>query len=312
MIVTILKKYVWVLNLLLLSALAYVLATVVNSSIEGELSSSTAVASQQNSSNNPVKRSSRRQPLNYYEVIVQRNLFGVTNVGSNESTVGSSENIPESNLDLELLGTIVNRDAPSIAIIKNLSNSKVDGFRGGQIINIIENENVRLVRVENCKAVIERVGKGPETIKCLNLKNQTEVASTKTTIPTKRVNRPRPKNDAKSQGSTLDRGIQKVDEGQYVIDRDMLEEVLGDPTTILNQARVIPQDDGLRFFGIRPNTVFHKIGIRNGDIMNHINGVELSDVERALGLFEELRSQSNFTIDFTRAGQKYTYEYNVR
>jgi hypothetical protein len=38
----------------------------------------------------------------------------------------------------------------------------------------------------------------------------------------------------------------------------------------------------------------------------------LNNVEKALNVFEELRSQSSFTIDFTRAGKDYTYEYTVR
>ena len=91
-----------------------------------------------------------------------------------------------------------------------------------------------------------------------------------------------------------------------------MEEVLSDPTNIVQQARVIPQEDGLRFFGIRSNSIFWKIGIKNGDTLHKINNVELNDVEKALSVFEELRSQSNFTIDFTRAGKQYTYEYTVK
>lgn len=107
-------------------------------------------------------------------------------------------------------------------------------------------------------------------------------------------------------------GISKVGENEYEVSRELLEDVLSDPTNIIQQARVIPQEDGLRFFGIRSNSIFWKIGIKNGDTLHKINNVELNDVEKALSVFEELRSQSNFTIDFTRAGKQYTYEYNVR
>jgi general secretion pathway protein C len=92
----------------------------------------------------------------------------------------------------------------------------------------------------------------------------------------------------------------------------MLDELLSNPNELLTQARVIPQEDGLRFFAIRPNSVFFKIGIRNGDILHKINEVELSNVENALNLFEELRGQSKFNINLTRRGQKLTYEYTVK
>ncbi|MFA9408879.1 MAG: hypothetical protein ACERKJ_08585, partial [Candidatus Dadabacteria bacterium] len=77
-------------------------------------------------------------------------------------------------------------------------------------------------------------------------------------------------------------------------------------------ARVIPQDDGLRFFGIRSNSIFWKIGIKNGDTLHKINNVELNDIERALGVFEDLKTQNSFTINLTRAGQQYTYDYTVK
>ena len=92
----------------------------------------------------------------------------------------------------------------------------------------------------------------------------------------------------------------------------MLENLLSDPSKIIQQARVIPQDDGLRFFGIRSNSIFWKIGIKNGDTLHSINNVELNNLEKALTVFEELRYQNSFTIDLTRAGQKYTYQYTVK
>ena len=92
----------------------------------------------------------------------------------------------------------------------------------------------------------------------------------------------------------------------------MLEDLLGDPNQFVNQARVIPQENGLRFFAIRPNSIFFKIGIRNGDILHRINDVELDNVENALQLFEELRGASSFKVDLTWGGQNLTYEYVVR
>lgn len=312
MFVTILKKYVWVVNLILLAALAYLLALSVNSKIQGNVTSQNAEASQNFfPEKNNKKRANKIAPISSYEVIAKRNIFGVSDPSeSSDILAANPDALPESNLNLILLGTIMNADQKSVAIIKNDDNSKVNGYRSGENIDIIVSEKVRLVDVKNCKAVIQRKSKGQETIKCKNL-GDIASAGAKKGKSSKRTK-------TASLDLNLDSGkknsdeINKTGENQYEVSRDLLEDLLSDPTKIVQQARVIPQDDGLRFFGIRSNSIFWKIGIKNGDTLHKINNVELNDIERALGVFEELRDQSSFTIDFTRAGQEYSYEYTVK
>ncbi len=314
MLVTILKKYVWVLNLLLLTGLAYLAALTVNQKLQGVVSSPGAIASQKLDQGNPGRQrdTSVRRPRSYYNLILTRNIFGITNLSDATASAGGGagaggqEALPDSNLDIVLLGTIINPDAPSVAIIKNPGNNKVQGYTSGEQIRIIDTERVSLVEVMGCKAVIQRQ-KGQETIKCKNIGE--EVASSRPVATN--TNRTVPP-AGKDGGEQADEGINKISDNEYEISRELLEDVLSDPTNIVQQARVIPQQDGLRFFGIRSNSIFWKIGIKNGDTLHRINNVELSDVERALGIFEELRSQSSFSIDFTRAGKQYSYQYVVK
>ncbi len=313
MLVTILKKYVWVVNLILLALLAYLLALNVNEKIQGKVTSQNAEASQKNfpPENIETRRSNRITPLSSYQVILKRNIFGVSATESSDKLEANPDTLPESNLNLVLLGTIVNQDDESVAIIKNNDNSKVNGYSGGEKIDIIDTETVKLLSVKNCKAVIQRTSKGPETIKCKNLGDVASAGSdNKGSLSKKSPSNSRTRN--KKSGDKDSEGINKTGENEYEVSRDLLEDLLSDPSKIVQQARVIPQDDGLRFFGIRSNSIFWKIGIKNGDTLHQINNVELNDIERALGVFEDLRSQNSFTIDLTRAGQKYTYEYTVK
>ncbi|MEW6144960.1 MAG: type II secretion system protein GspC [Thermodesulfobacteriota bacterium] len=311
MLVTILKKYVWVINLCLLTGLAYLAAATVNQKIEGMISSPRAAASQKllQDDGKSKPESSVKRPVSYYRVILTRNIFGITNLSDAGYPGGSQEALPDSTLNIVLLGTIINNDSSSVAIIKNPDDNKVNGYRSGETIGIITSENVKLIEVMNCKVVIERQRTGRETIKCKDLG---EIASTTPQAPPARRTQARGTGSESPQGSSENEGINKIGDNEYEVSRELLEEVLSDPTNIIQQARVIPQEDGLRFFGIRSNSIFWKIGIKNGDTLHRINNVELNDVEKALSVFEELRSQSNFTIDFTRAGKEYTYEYNVR
>lgn len=310
MFVTILKKYVWVLNLILLAALAYILALNVNAKIKGEVSSTKAEASQNFFPNENNKRKVNKSiPLSSYEVIVKRNIFGVSDTDESTEVVSANpESLPESNLNLILLATKINSDQDSVAIIKNNDNSKVNGYQSGEDIDIITSEKVKLLDVKHCKAVIQRRTKGQETIKCKNLGDVASVGKNQLGAPkTSKASLNTNKSNNNSSGQ-----INKLSENEYEVERALLEDLLSDPTKIVQQARVIPQDNGLRFFGIRSNSIFWKIGIKNGDTLHSINNVELNDIERALGIFEELRNQSSFTIDLTRAGQKYTYEYTVK
>ena len=313
MFVTILKRYVWVVNLILLAVLAYLLALSVNEKIRGKVTSQNAEASQKffPSENIEARRSNKITPLSSYQVILKRNIFGLSETESSETIEANPDALPESNLNLVLLGTIINPDNKSVAIIKNDDNSKINGYRGGENIDIIDTGTVKLINVKNCKAVIQRKGKGPETIKCKNLGDIASAGGDNKQLLSKKSSS-KPLDLNKKPGNKNSEEINKTGENEYEVSRDLLENLLSDPSKIVQQARVIPQDDGLRFFGIRSNSIFWKIGIKNGDTLHRINNVELNDIERALGVFEDLRSQNSFTINLTRAGQKYTYEYTVK
>ncbi|GIW46524.1 MAG: hypothetical protein KatS3mg078_0401 [Deltaproteobacteria bacterium] len=314
MLLSIVKRYVWVLNLILLMGIAYVLTQIVHDKIREKVSPPfNMLTDSRNKGLEEIKvtRANTRYTRNQYDVILKKNIFGVKNTSI--STGINPEEARPTTLHLELLGTVINPGKRSIAIIKNTETGKVKGYFEGELIDIIQNENVKLSKIGNCIAIVER--NEPEKIKCKkDIEEETpseEVAST-TRIP-QRDRLLRLRNARRNSPlSRSTEGIREVSEGVYEVDQKMLDELLSDPNQILTQARVIPQEDGLRFFGIRPNSIFFKIGLRNGDIIHKINDVELDNVENALSLFEELRRQSRFTIDLTRRGQRLTYEYTVR
>ncbi len=311
MIVSVLKKYIWVINLILIAGIAYTIAQVVNDKIKAGMFASQSVTVTTSSSNNYADGKSKQiASRSSYNVILIRNIFGLQSTSSSTNI----QDAPQTTLSLELLGTAIKPGEKSIAIIKNLDTDKVRGYIEGEVIDIIQSESVRLAKIENCRALVER-NEGPETIKC---KKDLEDISSSSTAGSgekfKRISQPskllsKTPLDLINNGNE---GIKEVTEGVYEVDQKMLDELLSNPNELLTQARVIPQEDGLRFFAIRPNSVFFKIGIRNGDILHKINDVELSNVENALNLFEELRGQAKFNINLTRRGQKLTNEYTVK
>jgi len=307
MIVSILKKYVWIINLVLIICIAYVLALIVNDKLSKNIYSpvANAVSENGNSSQKLVRLKTKQPNRDYYNAILKRNIFGIE-PGSFQPTASTiNPKAPKTDLNVELLGTYLNVTGDSIAVIKNTESGKVSGYRDGEVVDVITREKVKLLGVDNCKALIDRNIQGTETIVCkreINLE-KADSKSSKSDRNKKQVT------TAKTSDSKD--GIKQISEDKWLIERKMLDELLEDPTTLINQARVVPQQDGLRFFGIRPSSVFFKIGLRNGDIIHKINEVELSDVQNALNLFGQLKDESEFSIDFTRRGNKYSYAYSV-
>lgn len=234
-----------------------------------------------------------------------------------------NNSISESNLKLELLGTLIKSESTveasrlsrqftikkkSTAIIKNLDTNKVSSYSEGDVIDIYSPEVIMLYRVRNCTITIERSKRSFESIKCnKELKAKPTLASAGSNIRYRR----------NPEGAGIIKrneahGVQMISDGNYEIDRKFLDEMLGDPNKLLTQARVVPQDDGLKFLAVRRSSVFYSIGLRNGDILHKINNVEMNNIENALSIFEDLKNQNHFSINLTRAGKKRSHEYTVK
>ena len=316
MIASVIKKYIWVINLILLAGISYTTAKIVTDRIKEAVTPSVSEAfaysrlSPENRLDGNLKHSS---PRSSYNVILTKNMFNLKRTSLGSSGLSVNE-VPQTTLKLELLGTVLGGSGKS-AIIKNLDTGKVRGYVEGELIDIVTSENVKLARIENCIAMVER-GEGPETIKCKkDIGGVSPVVSQSQPgqigAPN-RIERRDKSSREKTQTGAENVDVREVSEGVYEVDQKMLEEALNDPNQLMTQARAIPQEDGLKFFAIRPNSVFFKIGLRNGDVLHSINDVELDNIENAFSIFEELRGQTHFSIDLSRRGQNFTYEYTIK
>jgi general secretion pathway protein C len=115
----------------------------------------------------------------------------------------------------------------------------------------------------------------------------------------------------------LDRGIKKLGEHNYELQRGTLESVLGNMALLSRSARIVPEMKdgkaaGFRLFAVRPEGPFAKIGMQNGDIISSINGLEITSPEKALEVYAKLKSASHLSLGMERNGQKVTKEYTIR
>ncbi len=54
------------------------------------------------------------------------------------------------------------------------------------------------------------------------------------------------------------------------------------------------------------------LGLRNGDVIEMVNGIKLDDPTKGLEMFQSLKNQSHFTINLKRYNNKMTLTYDVR
>lgn len=315
MLLFLLKKYVWVVNALLLVAISYLVAGMINDALRDRIESGATAATggdAYKSRYEDVKVP--RRPRSYYDPIVATGLFGAAAGDASPrsgaaSALSAGESAPDTSLKLELLGTFTRRGARSfssegsVAVIKNLDNGRIESYSRGQRVDLVDSEIVEMGEIGNCRAIIRRSG-GSESVNCRKDLGAVAFLGKSASGSAGAGGSSRP---ATGPGE----GVKKVREGVYRIEKKMFDEFLDKPNNLINQARIVPRDDGIRVFGIKSRSVFFKIGLRNGDTIHKINEVALNDVQNAVLLFSELKQHSEFTIDFTRRGKRRSNRYSV-
>ena len=78
------------------------------------------------------------------------------------------------------------------------------------------------------------------------------------------------------------------------------------------QAKIVPGKDGLVITAIKPGSVFRRLGLRNGDVIEGVNGRNVQSVDDALVIYNRLRNDASVTVDIMRRGRKRTMQYSIR
>jgi general secretion pathway protein C len=115
----------------------------------------------------------------------------------------------------------------------------------------------------------------------------------------------------------LDKGIKKLGEHNYEVQRSTVDSLLGNMGALAKGARIVPETRdgrpaGFRLFSIRPEGPFAKIGLQNGDVISAINGLEMTSPDKALEVYTKLKTANHLSVAVERGGQKITKDYNIR
>jgi general secretion pathway protein C len=122
---------------------------------------------------------------------------------------------------------------------------------------------------------------------------------------------------AKPVDPDIKKGIRKVSDTQFQIDRGVVDRILENQADLMRQARIVPEQEngrvvGIRLMGVRPDSLLSTLGMQNGDRLQTINGFEMASPEKALEAYARLRTADKLTISINRGGKAMNLDYDIR
>jgi general secretion pathway protein C len=86
---------------------------------------------------------------------------------------------------------------------------------------------------------------------------------------------------------------------------------------MLTQARALPYVEqgktvGFKISEIVPGSIYEKIGLQNGDVIQKVNSQEVDDPAKFFQLYQGLKTERYISIDLIRGGQRQTMSYEIR
>jgi len=262
----------------LLTVSAYFLADTVDAVIGRSLEAAPQIAS-------PLERNrpalEPRRELSDYSSILERGFFGE---GKGPSGGPSQASAPSAYL---LIGTIEGElfsgavlDSPAFPQAFYRLNEKLP-------------DGSRLIKVKRSSVSLKRAD-GSVTV--LEMQDETKIVM------------------ATPEAST---GVRQLSKDKWMLDQREVAASTENMSQILTQARALPYMEagktiGFRISEIVAGSIYDKIGIKNGDVIQKVNAQEVDDPGKFFQLYQGLKEEKNISIDLMRNGQRQTLNYEIR
>jgi general secretion pathway protein C len=214
--------------------------------------------------------------LDYYRAAMETDLFGAVEEVRREIRAEEIENLEPTSLKIALLGTVVGGALNSFAIIEEKDKKRQGLYKVGDAIQ---------------SAVVKRILRGKVILR----------VNDKDTILTI-------EESATPRQRTEDSGSGSLEEGEIItVSRTDVARSLKDVHRLLTQARVRPhflkgEPQGLSVSRIRSGSIFTKLGLKNGDIVQRIDGNEIKSPDDVLEMYKKLTMGTEVSIEILRKG----------
>lgn len=220
------------------------------------------------------------------ERIASAHLFGEYVPPADPEAAALSE-APDTRLDLTLLGILAaTAERGSRALIAASNGEEKPYAIGDDVVR-----GARLQAIFPDRVILARAGQ----LETLRLDKDAPRATPSTARP-----------------ATADRGLGE-DTTQML--SNIRQELLSDPSKAAEYIRVQPASSagqlrGYRLYPGRNRAAFNAVGLRPGDLVTQVNGIQLNDANTALQMLGQLSQSNNITVVVERGGQQQTVNVN--
>lgn len=122
-----------------------------------------------------------------------------------------------------------------------------------------------------------------------------------------------------SGAGTASKDVQKVGDNQFAIKRADLLKYTNDLSTVLMQARAVPnrapgtgEINGYRLLDIQPGSVFEQLGLQRMDVIKGVDGNPVDSPGKAMELYNALKNSPKLSIDIERNGKTEKLQYTIQ
>jgi general secretion pathway protein C len=222
-----------------------------------------------------------RRELSDYSAILERGLFGE---GKGPSSAPEAEALPE----YKLIGTMEGESFAG-AVLEDSS---------GQVFYRIQQklpDGSKIIKVKRDKITLQRSN---GSIIDIQVVDDTKIVGLK-------------------PGGNGGDSVKKVSDGKYMVDQREMIASTENMSQILTQARALPYLEegktvGFKISEITPGSIYEKIGLQNGDVIQKVNSQDVDDPAKFFQLYQGLRNERSISIDLLRGGSRQTLNYEIR
>jgi general secretion pathway protein C len=230
------------------------------------------------------------RPLSHYQPIFTRNLFDLPQQKATPTPQVEPIKLKQTSLKLKLFGTVACEGGQPCAVIADAQEKKQALYMQGDFVGKAQ---IKTIFREKVVLTID----GQDEILTIE-KARAAKTRARPAAPIKRqASVPRPPTSIKVKRSQIRESAQNLG--------NLLREIQARPF-FLDGKQV-----GISINRIKPDSVFQKLGLRNGDVITGVEGHDIRSMRDGLNLLNKLDSTSNVRLNIQRRGVPETIEYKV-
>jgi len=116
--------------------------------------------------------------------------------------------------------------------------------------------------------------------------------------------------------ANIDAEIKRKDDSHYTITRRGADALIASVSSVARSVRVVPELKGgkvlgFRLFSLKPGSILPRFGFQNGDLVQSLNGSDVTTPDKALEAYAKFRTTGVVQIAFQRVGKPHTIEVKI-